>query len=354
MSDVYEKLRQKLDDLSVGYPATPNKVEIKILKRLFKEEHAELFLHMLPILEEPAIIAERAGKDTEYVESLIEEMAKKGLVFRKRDKDRVRYSAPPFVIGIFEYQVNQMDKEMASDLEEYHDKAVMKIVQAFKTPLMRTIPVNKELVVKWPIAPYEDVLQIFDSQKTISVANCVCRTMGRLTESGCDKPIEACFSFGATADYYVENGMGRYVSADQAKQIVKENLEKAPLVMQPVNSQKIGGLCMCCGDCCGMLKSLKLQPNPAASVKSNYFAQVDDSKCEGCELCLERCQMEAIRLVDEIAIIDYDRCIGCGLCVPTCPGDALELIKKKEDDQYTPPENFMGTYMNIAKERGKI
>ena len=44
MSDTYERLRQRLDDLATGYPATKTGVEIKILKKLFTIEDAELFL----------------------------------------------------------------------------------------------------------------------------------------------------------------------------------------------------------------------------------------------------------------------------------------------------------------------
>ena len=48
MTDVYEKLRQRLDDMATGYPPSANGVEIKILKRLFSEADAEMFLMMTP------------------------------------------------------------------------------------------------------------------------------------------------------------------------------------------------------------------------------------------------------------------------------------------------------------------
>jgi len=49
MKDIYEKLRERLDDLATGYPATENGVEIRILKRLFTEEEAEFFLQLSPL-----------------------------------------------------------------------------------------------------------------------------------------------------------------------------------------------------------------------------------------------------------------------------------------------------------------
>ena len=53
MSDVYERLRLRLDDLATGLPETEDKIEIKLLKRLFAEEEAEFFVQLHPMLESP-------------------------------------------------------------------------------------------------------------------------------------------------------------------------------------------------------------------------------------------------------------------------------------------------------------
>lgn len=63
--------------------------------------------------------------------------------------------------------------------------------------------------------------------------------------------------------------------------------------------------------------------------------------------------MEAIRIVDDKAVINLERCIGCGLCVTTCTAGALQLQKKPEDQLYQPPQSGAETYMRIALERGK-
>jgi len=353
MENIYEKLRARLDDLATGYPATESKIEIRLLERLFTEEEAELYLQLSPFLEKPRDVAKRLKRDVEELAPLLERMAQKGLLFRKRKGDLVRYSAVPYVVGIYEFQVGRMDKEFARDHEEYFETAIGKTIQSFKTPVMRTIPINQQLVADYPVAPFEDVLNIIENQKKIAIAPCVCRTTKRLTGEECDKPVENCFSFGSHAEYYVENGMGRFITIDEAKEIVKKN-EEAGLVMQPFNSQKIGGMCSCCGDCCGVLRSLKMHPRPAEMVQSNYFARVDEDECTGCETCLERCQMDAIDVVDGIAGINLERCIGCGLCVTTCPVDAIELAKKPEDQLYEPPKSGADTYIRIMQERGKI
>ncbi len=353
MQDVFEQLRRRLDDMATGYPATESGVEIRLLKKLFTPAEAELFLQMTPLLEKPADAAKRTGRDERELAEALEAMAAKGLLFRKRKGEAVRYAAVPYVVGMFEFQVRRMDPEFARDNEAYFHEAFGRTIQGFKTPVLRTIPVNREVAAEHPVAPYEDVLKILEDQQRIAVTPCVCRTAAGMTEHACDKPVENCFSFGSHADYYVENGMGRYISREEAKEIVRAG-EKAGLVMQPFNSKAVGGMCSCCGDCCGVLRSLKLQPNPAESVRSNYFAAVDDTLCTGCETCLERCQMDAIAVVDGLAAIERRRCIGCGLCVTTCPTEALALVRKPEDQLYDPPKTGMETYIRIMQERGKI
>ena len=148
-----------------GFPATKSGVEIKILKRLFTEADAELFLTLSPMLETPESIAARLNRPIDAIARHIEDMAKRGLLFRQKKNDVVRYAAIPFVVGIFEYQLKSVDETLAKDLEDYHQEALGKSLQAWDTPVMRTIPINRELVTEWPIAPYEDVMKIFDESE---------------------------------------------------------------------------------------------------------------------------------------------------------------------------------------------
>jgi ferredoxin len=293
-------------------------VELNILQRLFTEEEAELALHISPIPESPEDVSKRLGRDAAETTALMEQMAKKGLLFRIRKDNAVRYAVVPYVVGIFEFQVKRMDPEFAKDMSEYFETALGDTWQSYKTPMMRTIPINRDITVKWPIAPYEDVMKIVENQKAMAIVPCVCRTWMDLSDHECDKPMETCFMFGSHAHYYVENGMGRYIEKEEAREIIKRNDE-------------VG-----------------------AAVQSNYFADVDADACIGCETCLERCQMEAIDMVEEKAVINLDRCIGCGLCVTTCSTEAVQLIRRPDEQLYEPPKTGVMTYINIMKERGKI
>jgi Fe-S-cluster-containing hydrogenase component 2 len=51
---------------------------------------------------------------------------------------------------------------------------------------------------------------------------------------------------------------------------------------------------------------------------------------------VERCQVEAIALDRDVAIVDAERCIGCGVCVTGCPNEAATLERLPEA-RITPP-----------------
>ena len=82
MSDVYQNLAKYLDRLPGGFPATESGVEIRILKHLFSPEEAELTVCLNIIPEAPEAIAARTGMDAEAIATMLEEMSRKGLIYR--------------------------------------------------------------------------------------------------------------------------------------------------------------------------------------------------------------------------------------------------------------------------------
>jgi electron transport complex protein RnfB len=351
-TDIYHQLREQLDQYAVGFPTTASGVEMKILKKLFTEEEARMFLNLSLMLEAPESVAERTNQNPAYVRGLLDGMADKGLLFRHRREDSVRYAAEPFVIGFYEFQLKTMDRELAELVEQYFEEGFQEQTAEQILPL-RSIPVNQALDVAWSVTPYEDVREIIKSKDRIAVANCICRVQQGHLGKGCNKPLEACFAFGSHAEYYVDREMGRWISQEEAIEIL-DRCDEAGLVPQPLNAQDPGGMCNCCGDCCGMLRALRKHPRPAQMVISNYYAEVDPDLCAACETCLERCQMDAITIgPDDVAVVNLDRCIGCGLCVTTCETEALTLKSKVAAERRDPPKTARDVMTRTAQQRGK-
>jgi len=350
---IYERLREHLDSLPTGYPKTQSGVELKILQKLFTSEEAEMACQLKPIPESAEQIAQRLDRDPEKVSDLLWRMSHKGLIFRVKNNGVNQYMAMMFIVGILEYQVKNLDREFCELFEAYAQEAMYKELIRPQTPQLRVVPVQQSLEPKMEIRPYDELRKIVDSQNTIALADCICRKKGSLLDHPCSKPLESCMVFGVMGEFYIENGMGRRITKEEAISVLNK-CEAAGLVPSPANAQKTGGMCNCCSCCCGMLKAIKLHPHPSSLVKSNYFAKVDESLCAGCETCLERCQMEAIFMEDDLATIDRKRCIGCGLCITTCPTKALSLEMKESKNLYVPPAKAMDTYIQIAKEMGKM
>jgi len=353
MSDgVYGRLREQLDQYSFGFPVTQSGVETKILKKLFTEKEAEMYVCLTLKAQEPEAIARDIERDPREVGAVLDRMADKGLIFRLRRGTSFCYGAVPFVIGSYEFQLKDMDRELAELFEQYFNEALARNFISQRI-LLRTIPVNQSIDVSWPIAPYEDVRRIIRSMDRIAVAKCICRVQQGLIGEGCDKPLEACFMFGSHADYYVERGMARWISHEDSLDII-DRCDEAGLVPQPFDSQNPGGMCNCCGDCCAMLRAVRMHPRPVEIVTSNYYANSDSELCTACGICLDRCQIDAIAVnPDGSVVVELDRCIGCGLCVTTCASEAMKLHSKPEKERHGPPATAWETMVRMSKKRGK-
>jgi ferredoxin len=200
---------------------------------------------------------------------------------------------------------------------------------------------------------YERAELLIHGHERISVAECICRQEKEILGEPCVKPMETCLSFGSGADFYVRNEMGRYISQEEALEIL-HLAEETGLVLQPDAAQEATFICCCCGCCCGVLRNLKNHPAPADIAATAFYAIRDEDLCDGCGLCQERCQMEALYLDDGIMHVDRSHCIGCGLCVTTCPNDALTLARKRDAEALRLPKTSTEKFIRLAKTRGVL
>ncbi len=354
MDTIYTKLRERLDTYSFGFPATKSGVEMAILKKLFSEADAELFLSLSQKLEEPQDIAARINLTPDAVSNKLEDLSSRGLLFRQESDGKVRYGAIPFMHGIVEFQIKSLDRELSELLDRFFAEAYNRNISDNADLFLRVIPVQKYVEVERHIASYNDVEKILDGIDTIAVADCFCRKHKKLQNEGCDRPVETCFMFGSMAQYYLDNNLGRRVDKAEALKIVAD-AQKAGCVTQPSTSQNPAGMCNCCGDCCAVLGAIKANPKPAEFVFSNYFSSIIQENCVGCAACIDICPMEAISMGDSgTAEVNLDRCIGCGVCLMACNFEAVKLEEKPEERRKSVPANTRDQMVLMAKKRGLI
>ncbi len=179
------------------------------------------------------------------------------------------------------------------------------------------------------ILPQEDwKMQIHLAKKRI-VAPCGCRVLW----GKCDHPLMTCFAVfdNSRGEYYL-NQPGRLlkeISEEETLEIVRAN-EEAGLIHW--------GVCYCCPDACEMLYSYTKADRLDLVDYNRFLAVVDEEKCVGCQVCVEKCPFNAIemRKVDGskklMATIDAEKCKGCGLCIIGCKPKALryEIVRPPE------------------------
>ncbi len=200
--DIYQELRKKINNRGVGFDITKSGVEIKILKRLFNEEEARIYMHLAWDLESTGKIAGRVKQAPEKISAILKRMAEKGLVFPKRKREGYYYAAAPYAHGIFEHQVNRMNPEMAQMFEDYlwaeriQEEAGPERDIEPGMPL-RVIPVKKPVKIERPPASYEDVQEIIKGQDRIAVGKCACAVQKAAIDGSCKQPLEVCIFLGS-------------------------------------------------------------------------------------------------------------------------------------------------------------
>ena len=325
----YVKLANHLDQLPGGFISTDPDVDLRLLQELFSEEEADLAPYLTLDREQAETIAKRANLPAGEIKKRLDEMSHKGLIFSTKINDgTMLYQAVPFVIGIFEFQVNNLNKQLVRNLA-YYWRARNGMADKEDIPQIRTIPIGESIDPHLEVLAYEQVDELIKAEDRFAVAPCICRKTAKMTGGGCDGPEESCLVLGEWADFYVRDGRGRSIDRSEVQEIIAR-ADAANLVLQPSNSKDASFICCCCGCCCGILKSLQNHPSPSKVVASAFIAELDTEFCTACWTCLERCQMSALMEDLDSVVLDQNRCIGCGLCVSTCPTGALTLVRKPE------------------------
>ncbi len=358
--DVYRELQKYLDKMPVGFPAAASGVELKILKQLFTPEEARITVQLkyAPIASESLeSIYERlknSGISRERLEEVLDKMASKGLILSRKEGDTKYYSSAQWMIGIYEFQVNKLNRGLFFDIVKFSLEAFRNEALSTKIAQLRTIPIEQSIIPEHLVANYDHVKKLIDSSDgPFVVASCICRQGADLLGTPCEATarMETCLGFGTFAEMYIEQGWGRQISKDELVEIIERN-QKDGLILQPNNSEDLEYICSCCGCCCALLLATKMSPEPVTFHTTNYYTKITLEDCTGCGTCVEKCQMEAITLVEEKARINLNRCIGCGVCTANCPSDALTLVQKEEES--IPPKTLEELYKSILKKKTEI
>ena len=360
--ELYLKLQKHLDKQPGGFPKTQSGAEIGILKRFYTPEQAKIALKMTTIPESASKIARKLKTDEKKIGESLEQMAREGLLFRVPAPETPLYMQPNFIMGIYEWHVNAVDREIAQYADHVYDGLFEHHWIKRKTKQLRVVPVDQSIDHKDTVRGYDVIRELVrgSGNGPYAVAPCVCRVEQVKKGNEVKRPMDTCLTFGMVAQYYIDNGIGRELTEDELMEKLAE-CEKACLVPFGTNSQSIVNMCMCDKDSCQIFRHLRMLEKPAEEVHAAFSAAIDANLCNGCKKCTAKCQIDAIVATDvqvqagkktKIHAIDPDRCIGCGLCVGVCPQQAISM--QPQDVLPDVPENAMAMNIAMAKERGQL
>jgi Pyruvate/2-oxoacid:ferredoxin oxidoreductase delta subunit/predicted transcriptional regulator len=312
--------------------------ESKMVPKLFvhiaDEDEAKFMLAASPpaTIEE---IAEKTGFSIDKAESMVDPLFKKGLLFKSKKPDAIRYYKVRHFIQFHDATVltpgiDQEYLDLWKEFEATEQKDYQYLIKDhdFRQG-MRVVPVNVTIESQNQVMAFEDVRQMVEESNAVAVTNCSCRVIHGIT----DVPLEVCMQLNKAADYALERGTGRALTKTEAVEMLKM-CEEEGLVHCVENKFGLGHvICNCDNVGCGNWGHDRAYVKKFTA-PSRFKACVEPELCTSCETCVERCFFDAVSMdgQDGTALIDADKCMGCGICVPTCPGDAIvyEEIREKE------------------------
>jgi NAD-dependent dihydropyrimidine dehydrogenase PreA subunit len=337
MSDmVFEQLADALDKLPNGFPRTPAMIEIKILKKIFSPEQAALASQLGGSFEPMDEVAKRSGLSVEQTRKQLLNLVRRGMLWLDLGNGKPRVRLAPFVVGIYEAQLELMDHELAHLVEDYLAHGGAQGIMKPQPALHRVVPAQRAVKTE-SVLPYDDVRAIFLSSRTFTLRDCICRAQqDQLGSRRCEFPVNMCLSFSSEE----RSANPGDISREEALAILDKS-EEVGLVHTVSNvMQGVGYVCNCCGCCCAILRSINDWGIENSVAYANYFAVIDPEICAGCGDCIQRCQVHAISEGEDVSVVDQARCIGCGLCVTGCPNEAAQLERKVEAEIIHPPVDF--------------
>ena len=292
----------------------------------FTEEEAA-FLTGIPFssqgLEE---LAELKGMTPEEVESRLDPMARKGMVYKSVRGESVHYRLNDSFFSLLRANLwpgrtDEVSKTTAPMINRYFLDGWMDQYKDIHYKGLRALPMHKTIEDTRQILPFEDIVQVIEGREYYTVSTCPCRHRHNLDPDmpDCRHPSEVCLHFDELGHYIVDHGMGREITKEETFEILQKSADSG--LVHGVSNWKHGvdTICNCCSCCCMWLEAYHKLGHGRSMDASNYKLQVKAETCKGCALCVKRCPMDAIQLkfspvarnkVSKAPVVDLDLCIG--------------------------------------------
>jgi len=356
--EILRQLRKRLNENPIGLPEHTSIYEI--LSILFTEEEANVGarfpLGAVTIDELQRVV----GKDKDELEGILKGMMKKGLAVTTSKNGQIRYLLSAAFTGFFEFTFWRADeslpmKRLAELIHTY--KNTPHFIQEFFSPgtsRFRAYVYNDNLPkVKSEIFRFDEAAEQIKMAGRGSLSRCYCRYKAWQLGKNCSAPIDdICMSLGNASDFVVEQGFGKRATVQELLDTLKKGEDFGLVHIGDNVLDKTTVICNCCGCCCAVLQGINQQHLKHAVTTTNYIARLEREDCNGCEICVDHCQIRAIKMEGDYPVVDEEFCLGCGVCAHFCPSGAMKMEEREK--KIIPPKNYRELMIRLMKEKGRI
>lgn len=358
-------LIDRLNKYPVGLPDSEKLREI--LSLLFDEREAYV-ASRFPL--EEATLSELCRLTKMYKEALLpilETMADKGLVMDFPYGGMTYYLLMPGLIGFFEFTfmkhrtdlpLEKIARLMTEYMFENPHQGMAREFFGSRTPLTRSLVYEEHIPVSSEITTYENAREIIRQAGFGAVGICYCRHKKEHLGETCRKgaPLEEiCISLGTAAKFMVRRGFAEPRTTEELLAVLDSAREQNLTHVTDNIRQKPSFICNCCSCCCELLAGVQAGYREGIA-KTPYVAVLDAGSCSGCGLCLEACNVHAIRNVEgegrRATVIDERICLGCGACISSCRRQALFLGEREK--RPLPPKTRKELFARVLKEKRRL
>ncbi|MCP4750479.1 MAG: 4Fe-4S dicluster domain-containing protein [Proteobacteria bacterium] len=294
-------------------------------------------------------LAQLKGLEESELLPILDKLAKAGKIWKDRKNGRTRYGLNEIMMGLYRTNYwrgseDEHSRKLAPPANHYQMSGMMDAFGKADFKGNRVVPIAETVHPDSTVKPYEDMVKILDDFEYYSVSSCACRHKMALDpdHKPSKMPLEVCLHFDALGRYIVENDMGREITREDTEQILKKSA-KAGLVHAINNYQeKPDTICNCDKQYCWQFENYHILEHNTSVNASEFVLATTSETCKGCGLCVKRCPMETLQMIDFAAAdpeinkkgrvpqLNANACIGCGVCVVKCPTKSLILETKEE------------------------
>ncbi len=343
MSDVYQRLARHLGGLLQGYPFSEDLPGL--LAAGFTPREAEAVLAIPDTLDPLQVasleeVAERSSLPKDELAAALDGLARRGSVYSAPAAD----GGPGYALLQVGYGMPQTYFWAGPDSPRAREMAKA-VIRYFKVPVTRAVYGDRptktfryapaSLTVELPrqgVLPLQPLARAVEGAGLIALAHCPCRVSALvLGQKSCPHSLEVCLKYDEMAQFVIDKGLARRISADQAMAVLKAAEEEGLVHMVDNVAGGIKHTCNCCGCWCWNVGIIKRRKVPRDALMACYYIREDQpGECLMCGACQEVCPVGAVSMGEEGAVVDREWCIGCGVCAVRCPAGCISMAERAD------------------------